>query len=167
MWLFAQERSHEPQSIQEVPIALWIVLGAGVVLLGAVIIGFKSLLRHLRKNREMLHAERSKALELGQPANFSAPDRSKERYGHNCFWVAFWVGAALPMVAVGSVASATSQTYFSNIGIVIVMWVSVTLISVAGVVGATIVMVSARRMASESAQTAYRGSPQEQVQERP
>jgi hypothetical protein len=162
MWLIAQQASYEPQSFRADLMVVWIILGVGVILLATVLfaVSFWLVLRHLRRNRELLHAERTKALEVGQPADFAHPDRSKERYGHNAFWIAFWVGAILPMAVVGSAASAMAQGQFPDIGFVIVVWISVTLISVAGVVGATIVMVSARRVAYESSRIAPRSSPQ-------
>jgi uncharacterized membrane protein len=142
----------------DLPTELWIGLSAGVVVLTVFVILLWVIVRHLRKSREFSHAERMKALELGQPLSVAEPDRSREKYGHNAFWIAFWLGMGVPSAAVSAASSTTIQGYISNTGLLLAIWIGVAAICVASVVCATVLMVSARPTLSEREKTAPRGS---------
>src|ERR1700730_11994159 len=128
--------------------AALLVIGtvAGGVLLVCLGMLVWMLMRHSRKNRELLHKERMKALELGQPAGFSEPDKLQANYAHNAFWIAFWIGAGLPAAVAWAAAYVMIQPHLQELGIVIAMWSSVAVVSIASVVCATVLMVSARRV---------------------
>jgi len=161
LFVFQSSPDQPPDfSLLNLPLDLWIAL----VIAASVLIAFLSfcglVVWHLRRNRHLLHLERIKAIESGQAPAFYPPDRSKERYGHNAFWIAFWIGAILPMGIASAAASATSRGQFEHIAIVITIWACVVPICVAGVVCATVLMVSARRVAaSESIKTVLAHKP--------
>jgi hypothetical protein len=140
--------------------AIFLVFGVAVggVLLLAIGILFWALFRHSRRNRELLHTERMKALELGQPASFSEPDKLQEKYAHNAFWIAFWVGAGVPMVAAGAAAQVMTQANVHELGLTLAIWGGVAVISIASVICATVLMVSARHMPISVERTAPRSS---------
>ncbi len=126
--------------------AAFLVIGtvAGGVLLLSLGIMVGMLMRHSRKSRELLHTERMKALELGQPASFSDPDKLQEKYAYSTFWIAFWIGAGVPAAAAWAAAYVMIQPQLQELGIVIAMWSSVAVVSIASVICATVLMVSAR-----------------------
>ena len=140
--------------------AAFLVIGtvAGGVLLLSLGIMVGMLMRHSRKSRELLHTERMKALELGQPASFSDPDKLREKYAYSTFWIAFWIGAGVPAAAAWAAAYVMIQPQLQELGIVIAMWSSVAVVSIASVVCATVLMVSARRMPVSVERTAPRSS---------
>jgi hypothetical protein len=124
---------------------VWIAVG-GVVLI-AVGIMVWAILRHARRNRELLHTERMKALEVGQSPGFSNPDKLQEKYAHNAFWIAFWVGAGVPIGAAHAAAYFLTHADVRELGQTLVIWIGVVVISCASVICATVIMVSARRVA--------------------
>jgi hypothetical protein len=138
----------------------WAPLGlaVGAVLLVSIGALVWMLMRHSRKNRELLHMERMKALEMGQPAGLSEPDKLQEKYAYNAFWIAFWVGAGVPAAAVWAAAYATTQPNGQEMAIAIAIWSSVTAVSIPSVVCATVLMVSARRMPMSVERTGPRNS---------
>jgi len=131
---------------------------AGGVLLLCLGVLVWMLMRHSRKNRELLHKERMKALELGQPASFSEPDKLQEKYAYNAFWIAFWIGAGVPAATAWAAAYAMIQLHLQELGIAIAMWSSVAVVSIASVVCATVLMVSARRVPVSGERTAPRNA---------
>jgi threonine/homoserine/homoserine lactone efflux protein len=149
MLLFAAASSVDP--FDDLPLGVWIALIVGILLLVAFVSVCWLVTQHLRRSRELLSAERIKALEIGQSPNFSPPDRSKERYSHNAFWIAFWVGAGVPMATVWASAVATREGRFEHHGIVLALWICATVICVASVVCATVLMVNVRRVVVDSA----------------
>jgi hypothetical protein len=126
----------------------------GVFLFGLIVLW--SVMRHLRRSRELLHTERLRALEVGQSPGFSDPEEGQKRYAHNIFWIAFWVGAGVPMAAASAAASVTNQEKVSQFGLMLAMWISVAVISVASVICATVLMVKARSAASHGEKTGPR-----------
>jgi hypothetical protein len=126
----------------------------GFFLLGLILLG--TVMRHLRRSRELLHTERLKALEVGQSPGFSDPEEEQKRYTHNVFWIAFWVGAGVPMASASAAASVMNQEKVSQLGLVLGMWISVAVISVASVICATVLMVKARSVASHGEKTGPR-----------
>jgi hypothetical protein len=99
--------THQADSAYVLLLPVWIAVG-GVLFLALGIL-FWAVMRHSRRNRELLHTERMRALELGQPASFSEPDKLQEKYAHNAFWIAFWIGAGVPMVAAGAAAQVMTR----------------------------------------------------------
>jgi hypothetical protein len=145
-----QRHDGMPEFLSELPVGFWVVLAVAAVLLVMLILA-ALVVWHLRRNRQLLHLERIKAIDAGQTASFYPPDRSKQRYIHNTFWIAFWVGAVVPVAAVITAASATSsQGLALPLAVQITIWACVIPVCVAAMVCATIIMVSARRVASES-----------------
>jgi hypothetical protein len=140
--------------------AIFLVFGIAVggVLLVALGILIWAVMRHSRRNRELLHTERMRALELGQPASFSEPDKLQEKYAHNAFWIAFWVGAGVPMVAAGAAAQVMTQANVHELGLTLAIWGGVAVISIASVVCATVLMVSARRVGWHAERNVARSS---------
>jgi ABC-type nickel/cobalt efflux system permease component RcnA len=136
---------------------LIIGLTVGGILLVVLIILWM-VMRHLRKCRELLHKERLKALELGQSPNFSTPEKDQEQdapkgqehYADNASWIAFWIGAGVPASAAWAAASVAIQGNLRELGsgLVLGIWITVAVVSVASVVCATILMIKARRGAT-------------------
>jgi hypothetical protein len=69
--------THQVDSAYLFLLPVWCAIG-GVLLLALAILVW-ALMRHSRRNRELLHTERMRALELGQPASFSEPDKLQEK----------------------------------------------------------------------------------------
>ena len=58
--------------------------------------------RAVRHDRDLAHQERLRAIEQGMsPASLE----SERKYHHNVFWIAFWIGAAVPVAAILTVAN--------------------------------------------------------------
>jgi hypothetical protein len=133
-------------------LAIFLVFGIAIggVLLLSIGILIWAIMRHSRRNRELLHTERMKALEVGQSPGFSEPDQLQEKYTHNAFWIAFWVGAGVPIAAAHAAAYFLTHANVHELGLILATWIGVVVISVASVVCATVVMVSARRVARHS-----------------
>lgn len=131
------------------------------ILVGLIVAGsflfflivFWTIMRHVRRSREFAHAERMKAIEVGQPLVAPELDRSRERYVHNTFWIAFWLGAAVPISALGAASSTTVQGHVHDIGLLLAIWICVALVGVASVTCATVLMVSSRRAIEAGAKT--------------
>jgi hypothetical protein len=143
MQLFAfQDALHaEP----EFPIWVFIIAITAIALL---FVGFLFWLigRQVARSRELSHLERMKALELGQPAESSSSEAAtcQDKYQHNAFWICFWIGAGVPIAAASAASSVMIQTRLQDFGIIVAIWISVAVISVASVVCATILMISSR-----------------------
>jgi len=109
-----------------------------------LVILFWVLLRHVAKGRELSHAERMKALELGQAIGPSESDKREAKQAHNAFWIAFWLGAGVPIAATSAASVSMSQMRTEEIGIVLAIWICAAAISVASVICATILTVNSR-----------------------
>ncbi len=99
-------------------------------------------LRHLRVRWEFFHAERMKALEVGCPIGTLNPPKEQMQFIHNAFWMAFCMGAALPVAAIWAAAWATSVQ--TNLGYSLVVWICVAVVSTVGVICAAMVLVQCR-----------------------
>ena len=135
------------------PHVFWTAFGliVGVLLLLVFVIILWMVLRHLRKGREFLHGERLKALEVGQAPIFSEAEKSRE----DVFWIAFWMGAGVP-IAVAWAASVTVRQTVQSLGLELAVWIGAAAIGVASVICATVLMVKAQRMHSDRAQAVCR-----------
>lgn len=139
------------------PHIFWTAVGliVGVLLLLVFVILCGMILHHLRRSRECLHAERLRALEVGHSATFAEPEKSREKYLHNAFWIAFWMGAGVPIAVAWAAASVTMQENVRT-GVVLTVWISAAVIGVTGVLCATVLMGIARRLDPGEEQTACR-----------
>jgi hypothetical protein len=139
--------------------APWFVVGVvmAVLLLAVLAIFFLLVLRHAQNNRNLLHTERMKALELGQPLGFTEYEKLQEKHAHNAFWIAFWVGAGVPISAAWAAAYSMPQASAKDLGVTLAMWISVAAISTASVICATVLMMKARRAAQPNAKTPLSG----------
>ena len=116
---------------------------AGIALLAIAIVWIS--LRHFRKQREILHLERMKALEVGQSPTFFDPDKQQSKQLHNTFYIAFWIGGAVPIAAVSGATYVMTEAGSQPTGIILAVWISAAVIGVAGVVCATVLMVKSRK----------------------
>jgi hypothetical protein len=108
-------------------VGLFIVIGLPVVLT----------VRNSAQQRELEHAERMKALELGRPwpgdkvpEVESVPERATDRGGHIGIWV--------PLGALGIAFAATSSQPQSAHGADIAVWISAAAVGVTGVICGTV-----------------------------
>lgn len=101
-------------------------------------------LRHARSNRELLHAERMRAIEAGIP--WQEPEAESDKPGakfmHNAFWISFWLVVSVPGAAFSGASAATNEVDQSAISII--AWIAAALVSIAAVVGAATLMIYAR-----------------------
>jgi hypothetical protein len=101
-------------------------------------------IRQAAKSRDLEHLQRMKALELGRPTGPSETEKCQNKYLHNIFWIAFWIGAGVPIAAASGASSVMIQTHLQDFGIILAMWICVAVISVASVVCAAVLMISTR-----------------------
>lgn len=101
------------------------------------------LLRHLRANRALLHAERMRSIEAGLPLDVSDQTKLQAKYMHNAFWISLWLGFAVPASAFSAAAAAT-RTADKSLGLVLAVWICAAVAAVAAVVCATVLMINAR-----------------------
>jgi hypothetical protein len=125
-----------PEALQ-----IWIFI-ITTVFISLLFLGFVCRLigKHLAKNREYAHLERIKALELGQPVGPSVAEVCQKKYLHNTFWICFWIGAAVPIVATASAATVMIEARPQNLGVILAIWICAAVIAVAGVVSAAALM---------------------------
>lgn len=106
-------------------------------------------LRHLRVRWEFSHAERMKALEVGCPISTLNPPKEQMQFIHNAFWMAFCMGAALPIAAIWAAAWATNIQ--ADLWYSLVVWICVAVVSTAGVICAAVVLVQCRPYSTDHA----------------
>ena len=135
-------------SLSVLSAALPMVLAIAAVLI-VVCLLLWILLRHLRVRWEFSHAERMKALEVGCPISTLNPPKEQMQFIQNTFWMAFCMGAALPIAAAWAAAWATSVQ--TNLGYSLVVWICVAVVSSSGVICAAIVLVQCRPRSTDHA----------------
>jgi heme/copper-type cytochrome/quinol oxidase subunit 2 len=128
------------QRDMEFPTWLYVI---AIVAIALLFVGFFFWLvfRHAAKSREFSHLERMKALELGKPAEPSEAEHRLNKDLHNAFWISFWLGAGVPAAATAAAGAIMIETRLHDFGL---MWICVAVISVAGVVCATVLMIRCR-----------------------
>jgi hypothetical protein len=92
--------------------------------------------KHASKQRELEHIERLKAIEMGQDPD--ARDEEK-KYRNGVFWISFWIGLFVPLVAMAGATAATMEAELSSFTLFAV-WSAATAIGVAGVASAAWLM---------------------------
>ncbi len=105
---------------------------------------------HAAKNRQFSHLERMKALEVGKPIEEAEPEGRSNKYLHNAFWIAFWIGAAVPISAMSAASSIMIQGQVKEFSLVLAIWICVAVISAFGVVSATALMARCRNCGGET-----------------
>ncbi len=94
-------------------------------------------LGHARTKRELLHAERIRAIEAGLP--WQEPEQESAKSGakfmHNAFWISFWLVFTVPGAAFSGASSGTK--YVDHLAIAIAAWSAAGLASIAAVGCAT------------------------------
>lgn len=137
--LFAQ--SVPPAST--IPGWLFPLMGVMIVamlgIIPALLIGLRAAYIH----RQFQHTERMKAIEVGYPLEDTEASKTNAKHMHNSFWIAFWLGFGVPAVVFWA-ASSAEQVNSGNIGLGIVVWGGATVASIAGVVGAVVLMIYSR-----------------------
>ena len=137
------------------PLLLLGVAAALVVLLGLGLI-FLRVMRYLQRGRELLHQERMKALELGQATGLPDTGDLQEKYAHNAFCIACWMGAGVPTAVAWAAAWVAAYGDPQATAHVRTIWICVAVIGVASVVCATVVAVKARGGSSKGEKTSSR-----------
>src|SRR5262249_4150277 len=87
-------------------------------------------MRQSQRSRELEHAERMKAIELGQPLIPPEHDKLHQKYVHNIFWIAFWIGAGVPISAAWAASYAMAQGSIKELSVTLAMWIGVAVSSV-------------------------------------
>src|SRR5580700_1279692 len=82
--------------------------------IGAMVLLFLSFIfwlsmRHAGRCRALSHTERMKALESGQPPGPTESEQRQSKYTHSAFWIAFWIGAVVPIAATSAASSVMVQ----------------------------------------------------------
>lgn len=136
--------------VGSIPWGVWITI---VALLGVWTI-VVLLIRYARAKRELLHAERIRAIEAGLPWQEpksaqpeSAQPESAEpgaKFMHNAFWISFWVVVSVPSASFSAAATATKELHVDQLALGIAAWSAAALVSVAAVVCATTLMIYSR-----------------------
>jgi len=101
-----------------------------------------ALLRHLRFNREKLHAERLKMIEMGLPLEEPAATKRQDKHMHNAFWIAFWMVVVVPSSAFSAATAATERG--EHAGYLLAIWIGASVVSVAAVVCAAVLVILSR-----------------------
>jgi hypothetical protein len=131
--LFAQEGAASLGSrMDPSAIVITFCIAGAVVAVGCTYFGCK----HASKQRELEHIERLKAIEMGQDPD--ARDEEK-KYRNGVFWISFWIGFFVPLVAVAGATAATKEAQLSSFTLFAV-WSAATAIGVAGVASAAWLM---------------------------
>lgn len=120
---------------------------AGVLVFASFL--FWLIFRQTTKNRELLHLERMKSLEMGRSIGPSEAEKCQSKYLHNVFWICFWVGAGVPIAATSAASSVMIQSKLQEFGIILAIWICVAVISITSVVCGTALMISSRDWASK------------------
>ncbi len=113
---------------------------------------FWLIFRHAAKSRQFSHLERMKSLDVGKPIDAidaPVPDDQQNKFLHNAFWIAFWVGAVVPMSAISAASSIIIQGHVQEFSLVLAIWICVAVISVSSVTSATALMVRCREPKGE------------------
>jgi hypothetical protein len=140
--LFAQEASAQSfDSTILIALVLPIAVSALFILFMVV------LLRHLRFNREKLHAERLKMIDTGYPLEEPESTKRQQKYMHNAFWISFWMVFGVPFSAFSAAAAATAKGQHS--GYLLTIWVGASAASIAAVVCAAVLMIHSRSRQEE------------------
>ncbi|NLX97403.1 MAG: hypothetical protein GXY83_14635 [Rhodopirellula sp.] len=108
-------------------------------------------LHHLRIRWQFAHTERMKALEVGSPIRALNPPQEPMQHLHNTFRMAFCLGAVLPVAAIWAAVWATSIQ--GSLGYSLVVWICVAVVSTAGVVCGTVVLLRSRPHSTDCAAT--------------
>ena len=123
-----------------------------VAILGGCAIVVLSL-RHARAKRELLHAERIRAIEAGLPwespplSPATKPESAQPpgaKFMHNAFWISFWIVSGVPGAAFSAASAATKEFHADQLAIGIAAWSAAAVASVAAVVCATTLMIYSR-----------------------
>ena len=129
-------------------LAMIIATAAVAILMIVVALPVVLSMRHAAKDREFQHAERLKALEMGQPVPGERPVEAPP--GHAVSGIGVWV----PLGVMGIALAATHET--GHTPAVVAIWVAAGSVGVAGVICGTILAMNAP---SREAETAERCSP--------
>lgn len=130
---------------------IWLatLLLAGAALLGGFVLLMVLLFRHLHASRQFLHTERMRSLEAGIPLEAPEEMKAQAKFMHNAFWISFWLVFSVPGAAL-SAASVATKSVNGSIAVSIVIWIGATLVSVAAVVCATVLMIYTRSRKSDN-----------------
>lgn len=134
--------------LASIPVVLLVLLAA-IVLVAVACIPLWMILRHLRLVCENAHAERMKAMDAGCPLADLAPPQEQIRFMVHAFWIAFWIGAVFPAIAVCAAAWATRSGEI-RLGFVLTVWCCVAAASLAGVVCGTVILLGSRPDAADA-----------------
>ena len=108
-----------------------------VLVFGATFIPLVFGLNFARRKRELEHAERMRALELGRP---SAPPPGTGDNRSLAYNIAFWIGAGVPIGVFGCAWLASQAVGFHE-----GMWLAAAIVGLGGVVGGTTLAVTVYR----------------------
>ena len=110
----------------------------------AIVVG-RMVLRHLHYERATLHEERIRALEAGIPPNMVEPSKEQGKFLYHAYWISFWMGGVVPIVSVCSAAFAVSEAGIKELATLLAIYSGAGGVGIAGVGGATLVMLAASR----------------------
>jgi hypothetical protein len=130
--LFAQQGATSGSRMDPSAIVMTFCIAGAFIAVGCTYFGCK----HASKQRELEHIERLKAIEMGQDPD--ARDEEK-KYRNGVFWISFWIGLFVPLVAMAGATAATMEAQLSSFTLFGV-WSAATAIGVAGVASAAWLM---------------------------
>lgn len=91
--------------------------------------------------RSLLHRERIKAIEQGQPVNLSDGSPPEQLFQHRAFWIAFWVGGAVPISLVVSVCIVLSNLDSRRENLAMTLAVGGLIVILIGILGAVALII--------------------------
>lgn len=140
----------QPAPLAEAEFPTWIFIIA-IIAIASLFVGFLFwlIIKQVAKSRDFEHLERMKALELGRVTGPSQAEKCRDKYLHNIFWIAFWIGAGVPIAATSAASSVVIQTNLQEFSVILAIWICVAVISVASVVCGTTLMISSRHWSSK------------------
>ena len=133
MFIFAQATTKLVTGVLISAVALGAVF---VFVIGILALSF----RYARANRELLHAERIRAIDAGFPWEEPESAQAGAKFMHNSFWIVVGV----PGAAFSAASAATKQFHVEQLAIGIAAWSAAAVASVAAVVCATTLMIYSR-----------------------
>lgn len=140
--IFAQSSS--TTAVQWVTIGMIVSVGVAVFIL--TVIGL--CMFYYRRERQLVHIERMRAIEMGQPLKTPDADKATATHMHNSFWIAFWLGFGVPCAVFWAAATAAKS---EQLAVNIIIWIGASLASIVGVISALVLILHCRSVPQSAA----------------
>lgn len=121
-----------------------VIVGVATLSIIALIVGL--LVRLVEQRRTHLHLERIKALELGRdPESLQTKPPVPSHELEFRFWIAFWLGAFLPVALFGTATWLTMLDRPVGFGLLLTVWIGASTMGLAGIVCSFLLMLLGRK----------------------